>query len=147
VTNPALVPEMRMRYNIGNLQASHMFGIASAGDGANSPSITNTTYDRLYFLPPANCVGKGLIVSFDITQFQSRRCTNREPDPRPRNNRNSLTSSLTLIRLRLSFGGQVFPVGDTPWRAPAGFPLAIRVTKAKVPSRKFLLLCATANLS
>ena len=43
--------------------------IASIGDGANSPGITNTTYDQLYFLPPANCVGEGLIVSFDILNF------------------------------------------------------------------------------
>lgn len=27
---------------------------------------TNTIYERLYCLPPANCVGEGLIVSFDI---------------------------------------------------------------------------------
>ncbi len=69
VTNPALVPEMRLRYNTGNLQASHTFGISSAGDGANSPGTTNTTYDRLYFLPPANCVGEDLLVSFDILNF------------------------------------------------------------------------------
>jgi len=69
VTNPALVPEMRLRFNTGNLQASHTFGISSAGDGANSPGITNTTYDRLYFLPPANCVGEDLLVSFDILNF------------------------------------------------------------------------------
>jgi hypothetical protein len=31
--------------------------------------MTNTTYDRLYFLPPANCVGEDLIVSFDILNF------------------------------------------------------------------------------
>ncbi len=69
LTNPALVPEMRLRYNTGNLQASHTFGISSSGDGANSPGTTNTTYDRLYFLPPANCVGEDLLVSFDILNF------------------------------------------------------------------------------
>jgi len=69
VTNPVLIPEMRLRYNTGNLQASHTFGISSAGDGANSPGTTNTTYNRLYFLPPANCVGEGLVVSFDILNF------------------------------------------------------------------------------
>jgi len=69
VTNPAQVPEMRLRFNTGNFQASHMFGISSFGDGANSPGITNTTYDRLYFLPPANCVGESLIVSFDVLNF------------------------------------------------------------------------------
>ncbi len=69
VTNPVLVPEMRLRYNTGNFQASHTFGISSAGDGANSPGTTNTTYDRLYFLPPANCVGEDLLVSFDILHF------------------------------------------------------------------------------
>jgi len=51
------------------MQASRSFEVASAGDGANSPGITNTTYDRLYFLPPANCVGEGLLVSFDIFNF------------------------------------------------------------------------------
>jgi len=69
VTNPALVPEMRLRYNTGNLQASHTFGISSVGDGANSPGTTNTTYDRLYFLPPANCVGEDLLISFDMLNF------------------------------------------------------------------------------
>jgi len=69
VTNPALVPEMRLRFNTGNLQASRTLGIVSIGDGANSPAVTNTTYDRLYFLPPANCVGEDLLVSFDIFNF------------------------------------------------------------------------------
>ncbi len=69
VTNSVLVPEMRLRYNTGNLQASHTFGISSTGDGANSPGTTNTTYDRLYFLPPANCVGEDLLISFDILNF------------------------------------------------------------------------------
>ena len=49
--------------------------IARIGDGANSTSSINTIYDRLYFLPPANCVGKGLILSFDILNF------NREDAP------------------------------------------------------------------
>ncbi len=69
VTSPATVPEMRLRFNTGNVQASHTFGILSSGDGANSPGTTNTTYDRMYFLPPAACVGQGLIVSFDILNF------------------------------------------------------------------------------
>ncbi len=69
VTNQAQVPEMRLRFNTENFQASHTFGISSAGDGANSPGTTNTTYDRMHFLPPANCVGAGLIVSFDILNF------------------------------------------------------------------------------
>ncbi|MBA7476467.1 hypothetical protein ES707_11853 [subsurface metagenome] len=83
VTNPVLVPEMRLRFNVGNLQASHTFGIASAGDAANSPGTTNTTYDRLYLLPPANCVGEGLLISFDILNFN--------PDDAP-------TASLILDR-------------------------------------------------
>ncbi len=62
-------PQMRLRFNTSNFQASRSLEIASFGDGANSPGTTNTTYDRLYFLPPANCVGKGLIVSFDILNF------------------------------------------------------------------------------
>jgi hypothetical protein len=69
VTNPALVPEMWLRFNAGNFQASETFGITSNGDGANSPGTTNTIYDRLYFLPPASCVGQNLIVSFDILNF------------------------------------------------------------------------------
>jgi hypothetical protein len=69
VTNRATVPEMRLRFNVGNLQASHTLGISSAGDGANSPGTTNTTYNRLYFLPPENCVGESLLVSFDILNF------------------------------------------------------------------------------
>jgi Tol biopolymer transport system component len=69
LSNPSLVPEMRLRFNVGNLQASQTFGISSAGDGANSPGTTTTTYDRLYFLPPANCVGENLNVSFDILNF------------------------------------------------------------------------------
>jgi hypothetical protein len=69
VTNPAMVPEMRLRFNTGNFQASQILGINSAGDGANSPGTTNTAYDRLYFLPPPNCVGEDLLVSFDILNF------------------------------------------------------------------------------
>jgi hypothetical protein len=69
LTNRSLVPEMRLRFNAGNLQASHTVGIASAGDGGNCPGTTNTVYDRLYFLPPASCVGESLIVSFDILNF------------------------------------------------------------------------------
>ncbi len=68
-TDRSRVPQMRLRFNTANMQAARSFEIASAGDGANSPGITNTTYDRLYFLPPANCVGRGLIVSFDILNF------------------------------------------------------------------------------
>ncbi len=63
------VPQMRLRFNTANFQATRCLEIASFGDGANSPGITNTTYDRLYFLPPANCVGEDLIVSFDILNF------------------------------------------------------------------------------
>ena len=71
VSNPALVPEMRLRFNTANFQASSTLGIVSSGNGANSPGVTNTTYDRLYFLPPANCAGEGLIVSFDMLNFLS----------------------------------------------------------------------------
>jgi hypothetical protein len=69
VTNRALVPEMRLRFNARNFQASQTFGMTSMGDGANSPSTTNAVYDRLYFLPPASCVGQNMIVSFDILNF------------------------------------------------------------------------------
>jgi hypothetical protein len=63
------VPQMRLRFNTANMQAARTLEIASIGDGANSPGTMNTTYDRLYFLPPPNCVGKGLIVSFDLLNF------------------------------------------------------------------------------
>ena len=69
VSNPALVPEMRLRFNAGNFQASSTLGIVSSGNGANSPGTTNTLYDRLYFLPPVSCDGQSLIVSFDILNF------------------------------------------------------------------------------
>jgi hypothetical protein len=69
VTSQSMVPQMRLRFNTANLQASRILGIDSAGDGANSPSTANTIYDRLYFLPPANCVGEGLITSFDMLNF------------------------------------------------------------------------------
>jgi hypothetical protein len=69
VTNSALVPEMRLRFNAGNFQASSTLGIVSSGNGANSPGTTNTTYDRLYFLPAPSCAGQSLIVSFDILNF------------------------------------------------------------------------------
>jgi hypothetical protein len=69
LTNQTQVPEIRLRFNTGNFQASRMLGITSAGDGANSPGTTNTTYDRLYFLPPTNCTGESLIVCFDIVNF------------------------------------------------------------------------------
>jgi len=65
----SLVPQMRLRFNTANMQAARTLEISSIGDGANSPCTTNTIYDRLYFLPPANCVGSGLIVSFDILNF------------------------------------------------------------------------------
>ncbi len=68
-TDPGRVPQMRLRFNTANMQAARSLEITSIGDGANSPATTITTYDRLYFLPPANCVGNGLIVSFDILNF------------------------------------------------------------------------------
>ena len=69
ITDRTRVPQLRLRFNTANLQACRSLEIASSGDGANSPGSINTIYDRLYFLPPANCVGKGLIVSFDILNF------------------------------------------------------------------------------
>jgi hypothetical protein len=63
------VPQMRLRFNTANLQASRTLGIESIGDGSNSPGTTNTIYDNLCFLPPQNCVGDGLIVSFDMLNF------------------------------------------------------------------------------
>jgi hypothetical protein len=70
-TDLSRVPQMRLRFNTTNMQAARTLGISSIGDGANSPGTTNTTYDRLYFLPPSNCVGRGLIVSFDILNFNA----------------------------------------------------------------------------
>jgi hypothetical protein len=69
VTNQRFVPEMRLRFNAGNFQASQTLGITSAGDGTNSPGTTNRTYDRLYFLPPESCTGESLLISFDILNF------------------------------------------------------------------------------
>jgi hypothetical protein len=69
VTDQSRVPQLRLRFNATNLQASCTFGIESVGDAGNSPVTSNTTYDGLYFMPPANCVGEGLIVSFDLLNF------------------------------------------------------------------------------
>jgi hypothetical protein len=69
VTNRAAVPQMWLQFDTSNLQASRTLAIESVGDGANSPATTNTTHDQLYFLPPANCVGDRLIVSFDMLNF------------------------------------------------------------------------------
>jgi adhesin HecA-like repeat protein len=76
VTDQSLVPQMRLRFNTANLQASRTLGIESIGDGANSPATSNTTYDSLYFLPPANCIGEGLIVSFDLLNFNPNDAVN-----------------------------------------------------------------------
>jgi hypothetical protein len=76
VTDQSLVPQMRLRFNTANLQASRTLGIESTGDGANSPGVTNTTYDNLYFLPPANSAGEGLIVSFDMLNFDPNDAAN-----------------------------------------------------------------------
>ena len=62
---------MRLRFNTENFQASRTFAVESIGDGANSPGTTNTIYNGLYFLPPQNCVGEGLIVSFDMLNFDA----------------------------------------------------------------------------
>jgi len=69
VTDQSTVPQMRLRFNTENLQASRTFGVESIDDGGMSPLTTNTIYDGLYFLPPVNAVGGGLIVSFDILNF------------------------------------------------------------------------------
>jgi hypothetical protein len=95
VTNPALVPEMRLRFNAGNFQASSMLGIVSFGDGANSPGTTNATYNRLYFLPPASSVGESLVVSFDILNF---------------NPEDAAEASLILDRVRI----ENFPIPAVP---------------------------------
>jgi hypothetical protein len=86
VSDRALVPEMRLRFNTLNLQASSMLDVKSSGDGANSPGLTNTTYDKLYFMPPENCVGQGMMVSFDLLNFS--------PEDAP-------TGSLILDRVRI----------------------------------------------
>jgi hypothetical protein len=83
VTNQSAVPQMRLRFNTANMQASRTLSVDSVGDGANSPGTTNTTYDNLFFLPPVNCVGDGLIASFDLLNF--------DPDDAP-------TGSLILDR-------------------------------------------------
>jgi hypothetical protein len=69
VTDRSRVPQMRLRFNTENMQVSRTLSIKSVGDGANSPGTSNTLYDMLYFMPPANCVGGGLIVSFDMLNF------------------------------------------------------------------------------
>jgi hypothetical protein len=69
VTSRSAVPQMRLRFNTGNLQASRTYGVESIGTGANSPTTTNTAYSKLYFVPPVNCVGEDLIVSFDMLNF------------------------------------------------------------------------------
>jgi hypothetical protein len=69
VTEQNRVPQLRLRFNTENLQASRTMAIESIGDGANSPGTVNTLYDNLYFVPPANSAGEGLIVSFDILNF------------------------------------------------------------------------------
>jgi hypothetical protein len=38
-------------------------------DGCRCPGTASVIYDGLYFLPPAACVGSGLIASFDMLNF------------------------------------------------------------------------------
>jgi hypothetical protein len=69
VTNRSAVPQMWLKFDTSNLQASRTLAIESSGDGGNSPAMTNTIYDRLYFFPPQSCVGGRLIVSFGLLNF------------------------------------------------------------------------------
>lgn len=95
VYNRSQVPQLRLRLNTANSQASRIMGIESCGNGACSPEGTNTTYDNLYFLPPANCVGEGLIVSFDLLNFL--------PD-------DATTGSVTLDRATI----ETLPIPSSP---------------------------------
>jgi hypothetical protein len=69
VTDQSKVPQMRLRFNASNLQASRTLGIESSGDGGSSPGTSNTKYDNLFFMPPASCAGEGMIVAFDVLNF------------------------------------------------------------------------------
>jgi hypothetical protein len=69
VTDRTVVPQMRLRFNTENLQASRTLSIESIGDAGNSPGVMTTRYDKLYFAPPDNCAGAGLMISFDMLNF------------------------------------------------------------------------------
>jgi len=73
-TDPALVPQFRVRLNRDDYQISSCNVVSSTGDGANSPTGDATDYD-IYFVPfqgPAvdeNDVA-GIIASFDLMHFE-----------------------------------------------------------------------------
>jgi hypothetical protein len=69
VTSQSAVPQMRQRFNAGNLQASCVYGVESIEEGENSPTTTNTIYDKLYWVPPASAEGAALLVSFEMLNF------------------------------------------------------------------------------
>jgi hypothetical protein len=69
VTEQSRVPQMRLRFNAENLQASRVLGIESIGNGVSSPGTERTVFDSLFFLPPASCAGEGIFVSFDLLNF------------------------------------------------------------------------------
>jgi hypothetical protein len=69
VTSRSAVPQMRLRFNTEDLQASRTYSVESIGNGGNSPTTTYLPYAKLYFVPPESSVGHGLIVSFDMLNF------------------------------------------------------------------------------
>jgi hypothetical protein len=68
LTDQSMVPEMRLRFNTTDLQASCILDVISAGDGGNSPSSTGSTYS-LYFYPDVVAPSSGLIIAFDVLNF------------------------------------------------------------------------------
>jgi hypothetical protein len=69
VADASAVAQLRLRFNTENLQVSRTLGYESIGDGANSPGVVTRIYDNLYFVAPANCVGGGMYICFDLLNF------------------------------------------------------------------------------
>ena len=71
VTDPALVPQVRLRVSTENLQASAVLDIVSAGNGAVAPAPSAKEYVA-YLYPPQSAAGSaqdGLGVAFDLLNF------------------------------------------------------------------------------
>ncbi len=71
VTDPALVPQVRLRTSTQNLQASAVLDVVSAGNGMVAPAPSVKEYVA-YLYPPQSAAGSaqdGLSVAFDLLNF------------------------------------------------------------------------------
>jgi parallel beta-helix repeat protein len=69
VSDQALVPSIRFRFNLVNNHMAAALNIESSGNGTSSPVSTEYTTYQLFFAPPSNAAADGMVIAFDVLGF------------------------------------------------------------------------------